>query len=1093
LEKEKEQRKLTEAKLNQVLTEQLKTSRRATATLGGLILAISGISIAAIVFGINTYIISLSNYSEEDTGLEPLISSLKAGKKLKQLSMGVIPENRLRVISELSKTIHNVTEVNRIEEGHKKNITALIFSSDNKMLATASEDNTAKVWSVPDGQLLTPLKGHTGSVTSVSFSPDRTMLVTASEDNTAKIWSISDGKLLTTLKGHKGGVTLVKFSPDGQLLATASKDKTVKVWNLDGKEIKTLPVSSDKNVIVSFSLDSKTVATGGLYDIVKLWTLEGKQVARIDDYGTININFSDNNEDINLLNKNGNMSLWSTYDTRTPIKTTACNVGGAEILSISPDRQSLLILQEFQGKAIAQYDCSGLSAEFKHNDTIIYASFSPNNKLIASVSKDRVIKLWHINDKAPSFVTKNRDVASTIKFSFNGDIIALGNYYNNKIELQNRDGTFMKTIPGDSSILSFSPDNQTFATRSPNNVLKLRKLNSNQEINLKTNSNSITIFDSSSDGHLIAASADNSISLWRSNGALIKTLPTKTKEVKSIIFSPDSQILAIITNDNLVKLYKHDGTLIKILPGHTEVVRSISFSPNSQMVATIGDDNLVKLYKRDGTRINILTGHSTKLTSIEFSPDSSKLISLSRESGEIKLWRSSNGKLLQPIDNFGTLSASFTPDGIITSINQGNTVKLWSLRGEVLATLKGHSAQITKVSFSPDGTKIATSSADSTVRLWDRKGNKLKIWREHTKGVKDVIFSPDSKFIASASADNTVKLWSSSYDKPIRNLQGFGQGVNDDIDIYKISFSSDGKIISAMSTISGRSYIMMWIWNSNSKPIKVLRNDLDIINGINFNPNNQTVGFLSQDHSLKLWNIQGKLLATMPGHTDSVKSITFSPNGKFIASGSDDKTVRLWNKNGKFLKTIPAHDQLVTSVSFSPDSTIIASASKDKTVKLWNLDGTLRKTINDNDGITYVRFSPDGKFIAYVSSNTIKFWSFDGKKIESLKDDYSNTGSLSFSKDSKKLAFGDQDNANLYLLDGIWQKKSFLYSISSFSGERFSPSGETIAVDSNEGKIYLNLDLDDLLKRACSWASGYIKNNPNMKNDRTLCDDINTQ
>ncbi|MBC1296544.1 PD40 domain-containing protein, partial [Nostoc sp. UCD122] len=1102
LEKEKEQRKLTEARLNQVLTQQLKTSRRATATLSGLILVISGITIAAIVFGINTYIISLSNYSEEDTGLEPLISSLKAGKKLKQLSMGVIPENQLRVISDLSKAIQNITEINRIEEGHEKSITALSFSSDNKMLATASEDNTAKIWSIPDGKLLTTLQGHIGSVTSVNFSPNGKMLATASEDNTAKIWSIPDGKLLTTLKGHKKGVTFVKFSPKGELLATTSKDKTVKIWNQYGTYITTLPVLSDQDVIVSFSPDNQTIATGGNYDTVKLWNLKGKQLASIDEYGTFNINFTNNGQAINLFNKDGTLSLWSTQDTQIPIISKEnCGTQG-ELLSVSPDQKSWLIKDPSQDKYFTQYIVDDRVDEkycypikrFKHNDSITYVTFSPDSKLLASVSKDRVVKIQYINDKAPSFTTKNGDNPSTVKFSFNGQIVALGSE-DNEIKLQNRDGTLIKIIKGNSSILSFSPDNQMFATRSPENVLKLSKLNRNQEITLKGNNNSITSIKSSPDSQLIAAvSADNSISLWHSNGAFIKTLPRNAKEVTNISFSPDSQIFATISRDNSVRLYKRDATLINTLPGHTVKVTSISFSLNSQRFATIGDDNLVKLYKRDGTLIQILTGHSTKVTNIEFSPDSSKLISVSSESGEIKLWSSNDGKLLKSIDSYDIESATFSPNGnIITSINVRNTVKLWSLEGNLLTTLKGHSAEITKVSFSPDGTKIATSSADSTVRLWDLKGNKLKIWREHTKGVNDVSFSPNNKFIASASTDNTVKVWRSSDDKSIKTLQGFSDGVNDDIHITEVSFSSDSKIISAVSTISDRSYISMWLWNSDSKPIKSFRNDLNILDRTTFNPNNQTVAFVSKDESLKLWSIKGKLLATMPGHTDLINSITFSPNSKIIASGSDDKTVRLWNKNGIFLKTIPAHEDKVNSVTFSPDGKIIASASKDKTVKLWNLDGTLQKTINDSDEVTNVRFSPDGKVLAYMSSKDIKFWSFDGKKIESLKDDYSNTGSLSFSKDSKKLAFGDQDNANLYLLDSIWQKKSFLYSISSFSGERFSPSGKTIAVDSNEGKIYLNLDLDDLLKRACSWASDYLKNNPNMKNDRHLCDDINPQ
>lgn len=197
LEKEREQHKLTEAKLNQVLKQQLKTARRQTVTLVGLLAAISGIATAAIVAGINTYLISLSNSSGEDLGIELLVSAIKTGKELKKFSSVTIPEVRLGVISKLSQTIQSTEEINRIE-GYEKNVTALSFSNNSKMLALASEDRTVKIWSIPDGRLIKTLNGHTKSVTSVSFSPDGKMLATASEDETAKIWSIPEGRPINT-------------------------------------------------------------------------------------------------------------------------------------------------------------------------------------------------------------------------------------------------------------------------------------------------------------------------------------------------------------------------------------------------------------------------------------------------------------------------------------------------------------------------------------------------------------------------------------------------------------------------------------------------------------------------------------------------------------------------------------------------------------------------------------------------------------------------------------------------------------------------------------------------------------------------------
>ncbi len=1113
LEKEKEQRKLTEAKLNQVLKEQLKTARKQTITLVGLLAAISGIAITALT-GINTYLSSLSSSSGQDSGLDSLVLAIRAGKELKKYSIGTIPEVRLQVISKLSQAIQNVKEINRIQ-GHDKNITALRFSNDSTMLATASEDRTAKVWRVPDGRLIQRLQGHVKGLTSVSFSPDGKMLATASKDGTAIIWSIPDGREIQILKGHKKSVTFVTFSPNGQLLATTSEDKTVKIWNSEGQLIKTLPINRDKGEIVSFSPDNKMVATGGQYDTVHLWNLGSKNYnpRTIYDYGTISMNFSDDGKTISILNKDGKIGVWYTREINNSIKSNNyCNQYTKNVLNISHNNQYLIAKEDPDNSAyeyiLKNAHCSPSGTSFQHNESVIHAIFSHNDQLLATLSKDRVVKLWDINHQVPIFTIKSGNITK-IRFSFDNRIVALGSD-NNTIELHERNGNLISTISGDSSILGFSHNNQTLVTSSPDDFLKVWKFDSKQEISLKGSNNHITSIDLSHDGKLIAtASADNFIRLWRSNGTLVKQiLPTNNEKVTSILFSPDSQILAAICN-NSVTLYKSDGTFIKTLLGHTEKVTDIIFSHNSQMLATIGDDNLIKLYKSDGNLIKTLTEHSTKVSSVEFSRDNSKFISVSPDSGEIKIWRSNDGKLLKPIDNYGTLSASFSPEGnFITSINQGNTVKLWSLNGNLLATLKEHNAKITQVRFSRDQTKIATSSDDSIVKLWDVKKLLVQkynyvppILREHTQEVNDINFSHDDKLIASASADATVKLWRSSDGKSIRTMPKFADDINDDIGISQVKFSSDDKIMSAIGVKSNGSgscnYIVkLWSIRPKAKPVKMIRGHVkNACDLIRFNPDTKTVAFVSKDDSLKLWNMKGKQLASLTGHTDWFKSVTFSPNSKTIASASDDKNVILWNLNGKLKKRI-RHKDKVSSVSFSSDGKIIASASDDRTVNFWNLNGVIaNKPFTPIDKVTSLVFSPDEdnkNLFAFSSGSTITLENLNGKSRETIKETSSISSVLSFSKYGKEVAFGDYDSTvNLHLLDGIWRKEFILYPISSFSGIPFSLDVQTISVTNNEGTILLNTDLDDLLNRACSWASAYLKNNHKVPDgDRKICDDI---
>jgi WD40 repeat protein len=112
---------------------------------------------------------------------------------------------------------------------------------------------------------------------------------------------------------------------------------------------------------------------------------------------------------------------------------------------------------------------------------------------------------------------------------------------------------------------------------------------------------------------------------------------------------------------------------------------------------------------------------------------------------------------------------TFSPDGTrLATASEDKTVRLWDggskgIIDKPLATLTGHMARVWHVTFSPDGTRLASNSADMTVRLWDaRNGKPLAILTEHTDDVRHVTFSSDGRRLASAGSDETVRMWFST-------------------------------------------------------------------------------------------------------------------------------------------------------------------------------------------------------------------------------------------------------------------------------------------------------------------------------------------
>ncbi len=145
--------------------------------------------------------------------------------------------------------------------------------------------STLKLWDAA-GQFLHELKGHTSTVAAFAWSPDGKQIATASYDNTVRIWDATTGDAKRTLAQHIGPATAVGWSPDGKQIASGSHDKTVIVWDaVAGTALKTLTDHTDRVAFVEWSPGtSGHLATGAndgdthLYE-TKKWT----KLKSIDD------------------------------------------------------------------------------------------------------------------------------------------------------------------------------------------------------------------------------------------------------------------------------------------------------------------------------------------------------------------------------------------------------------------------------------------------------------------------------------------------------------------------------------------------------------------------------------------------------------------------------------------------------------------------------------------------------------------------------------------------------------------------------------------------------------------------------------------
>ena len=610
------------------------------------------------------------------------------------------------------------------------------------------------------------------------------------------------------------------------------------------------------------------------------------------------------------------------------------------------------------------------TVRLRHADGVCAVAYAPGGKLLASISRDRTLRLWEAGT--------GRQVR----------------------QWSEPEGEFYA--------VAFSPNGRTLAAatgdprRGGNTAIRLWDVATGRELRcLEGHSQAVYTLAFTPDGESLLSVSGGEVIVWNLAAGRPRVHRTHRRGGAALAVAPDRTYLASTgMNDNkAIQLWDADtGKERARLQGHERGVLALAFSPDGTRLASANPFEPVRIWDLRTGKTHRLCAEPHGAMALAFSPDGRTLASACM-SGTVRLWDARTGKLVQSLRDYqGWVNGlAFAPDGKALALAGADspTVHLWDVAsGKDLRPLHGHRGDVQAVAFSPDGRTLASGGGDrqdgdTTIRLWDaRGGRELRLLEGHAGRVHCLAFSADGRTLASGGEkEEAVRLWDvagGGVRRLTRSRRGEKEDISEDCRVSAVAFSPDGRLLAAGLTEGA---LVVWDVASGAERYCLTGHEGGV-SALAFSPDGAKLVTASLDRTARLWELAtGKELRRFGTHEDTVRSVAFSPDGRLVAvAGGDWEGVGLWEAStGRAVGQIACGQTRLYQVAFAPDGRTLAVGCAGHGLRLWEVATRKERRVfaGHCGSVRALAFTADGKRLATGSSDsTVLVWDVAGPDAE---------------------------------------------------------------------------------------------------------------